>query len=338
MRVALDLRCLRTPHHGIARYAQGLLAHLPLGVGDTLYALLPPGYAQPLPPQVEPVNCTAAPLSLAEQWEIPRLLRRLSPDLYHSPSFMRPLQLPVPWSLTLHDLIHVQFAADYGVKQRWYYRWLRQQLPQARGLLTVSQTSATYLRAWIRAAHPPLRMAWPGVEAHFHPAVPRPDLPLPPAYLLFVGNPKPHKGLAVLKKALTALPDAPPLVTVGVPPEPGLHALQNVSETELAGLYAHATIVVLPSLAEGFGLPLLEAMACGAPVLASDLPVLREVGETAARYVLPADRAAWQRAIQELWANPAEQTALRQAGPKRAAAFTWQNMATTTWEAWHDWL
>ena len=91
-------------------------------------------------------------------------------------------------------------------------------------------------------------------------------------------------------------------------------------------------------LVGNIGLPLLEAMACGAPVLASDLPVLREVGETAARYVLPADRTAWQRAIQELWANPAEQTALRQAGPKRAAAFTWQHMATTTWEAWHDWL
>jgi glycosyltransferase involved in cell wall biosynthesis len=103
--------------------------------------------------------------------------------------------------------------------------------------------------------------------------------------------------------------------------------LGAVPEVDLPSLYSLATVVACPSMKEGFGLPLLEAMSCGTPVVCSDIPVFREVAGDAALYADPRDEAAWTRLLGDVLASPALESNLRNAGLARAAAFTWHRTA-----------
>jgi glycosyltransferase involved in cell wall biosynthesis len=109
-----------------------------------------------------------------------------------------------------------------------------------------------------------------------------------------------------------------------------LSALGYVSAEELAGLYRAATLVALPSLDEGFGLPAVEALAAGAPLAASDIPVLREVAGDAAVYAPPRDVEAWTAVLERLWTDAALRADLRRRGEKRAGDFDWQRAADRT--------
>ena len=166
----------------------------------------------------------------------------------------------------------------------------------------------------------------------------RMSLNLPPAYVLGVGNPKPHKNLGALieaRRRLAASPppgltELPPLVLAGVKPgelagaEPGpeLIYLPHLEEPELAMAYGAAKVVAVPSLYEGFGLPALEAMACGAPVLAANRASLPEVVGEAGRLCEP-DPDSLAAALGELLSDDVLRRRLAQAGPGRAAKFSW---------------
>jgi glycosyltransferase involved in cell wall biosynthesis len=108
----------------------------------------------------------------------------------------------------------------------------------------------------------------------------------------------------------------------------------HVDDAELAALYAGATAFCFPSRAEGFGLPVLEAMAAGTPVLASDLPIIREIAGSAARLVPPDDVPAWAQAIASLVVVDEAHRALVAAGRARAATFRWEDTATATLEVY----
>ena len=108
---------------------------------------------------------------------------------------------------------------------------------------------------------------------------------------------------------------------------PGIQALGSVTPAELEWLYANATLVLIPSRYEGFGLPLLEAAARGAAVIASDLPALREIGEGVARFVPPSDPAAWASTVKELSVESAERARMGAAGRLRAREFDYDRCA-----------
>lgn len=178
----------------------------------------------------------------------------------------------------------------------------------------------------------------------------------PERYALFVGTLEPRKGIATLLDAWRRLRRRPPpatgaavpdLVLAGAPgwvdralarrleagvAEGWLHRPGYVAGPELAGLYRGAALVVQPSLYEGFGLPLLEAMAAGAPVVASDLPVFREVAGEAALYAPPQRDALWAERISELLARPDLAARLVERGRERLAAFRWERAAEETAE------
>ena len=157
-------------------------------------------------------------------------------------------------------------------------------------------------------------------------------------FVLWVGSLEPRKGLGTLVAAAATLARrgaAPTLVLAGyagwrnskvISPDdravlgPALRELGRLPQPELNALYASATLFAFPSLHEGFGLPVLEAMAAGAPVVASDIPALREVAGDAAVLVPPADTGAWAEALSRVLESPSLQADLAGAGRRRAAA------------------
>jgi glycosyltransferase involved in cell wall biosynthesis len=164
-------------------------------------------------------------------------------------------------------------------------------------------------------------------------------------FVLAGGNRMPHKNFARLLEAWALIPPAerPRLVVTGSHGDDPLRPLVArlgldrdvelcgwLATDDLAGLYDRAAAYVFPTLFEGFGLPVLEAMARGCPVIGSDLPVLREVGGDDMVYVDPADPAAIAAAVRAVVADDAAQARMAAAGRKRAAAFTWQRAAEAT--------
>ncbi|MGH3930285.1 MAG: glycosyltransferase family 4 protein, partial [Pseudonocardiaceae bacterium] len=184
-----------------------------------------------------------------------------------------------------------------------------------------------------------------GVDRQWHDAVPanpalRAQLQLPRRYLLFVGAAQPRKGLDVLLDAHAAQPGLPPLVLAGPAgwgPPPGTRArvypVGYLNDADLRCVVAGATALILPSREEGFGLPVLEAMATGVPVVCSDVPALREVSGGLATLVPPGDRTALATTLCSVLAAGDDPTgaAARRA---HAARYTWQACAEATVRAY----
>jgi alpha-1,3-rhamnosyl/mannosyltransferase len=178
---------------------------------------------------------------------------------------------------------------------------------------------------------------------------------VPGRFGLFVGTVEPRKNPETLLEAWrllrARLPDAPPLVVCGrigwvgegarrelarARREGWLVHLERASEAELTALYRRAAVVALPSWYEGFGLPALEAAALGAPVVASDLPVLREVLGDAALFVPPDRPELWARRLEEVLGDEGLRAELGRRGRERAAAFDWSRTAEATAAAFAD--
>jgi glycosyltransferase involved in cell wall biosynthesis len=178
-------------------------------------------------------------------------------------------------------------------------------------------------------------------------------LGLPPEFLFSFATLEPRKGLDVLIAAL-AMPDAPrvPLLiagqtgwggvdpvaqaaSVGLPPGQ-VRVLGRVSDPDLAVLLGRATAVVVPSRAEGFGLPVLEAMAAGAPVVTSDDAALVEVGGGAAAVVPVGDAAKLAEVLGDVVIDPVRRRAMSRAGIERSADYTWENAAMLTWKLYRE--
>ena len=207
-------------------------------------------------------------------------------------------------------------------------------------MLTPSQATADLVRE-AYDVRVPVVVTPLGVDPSWSAAAPpsaelRASLGLPTSYVVFVGNLEPRKDLRTLLAAHALVADAPPLVLVG---PPGWGEQVDVSgcvtpgyleDDRLRSVVAGASVLVLPSRDEGFGLPVLEALAAGVPVVASDLPVLREVGGDAVSYAPVGDVEAFADQLKQVLSDPGDAQARRD----RAAAFTWQRCAALTREAY----
>ncbi len=286
-----------------------------------------------------------------ELFSLDRAARRHGADLLHCPANFGPWRSRVPVVLTVHDLLafrHPEYVPGaYSRILRWMIR------VAARGaarILTVSGASRDDIVRYLhvpadRIVVTPLAGSRPSAAAG---AVVRRD-----AELLAVGNRMPHKGFETLLEALARIdPSERPHLTItgshGEDPlAPTVERLGLRDSVDLRGwlgrdelerLYAESTALVFPTRFEGFGLPPLEAMARGCPVIVSDLPVLREVAGDAALYVDPHDPDAIADAIRALLGAPAERERMSRAGLARAAEFSWQATADATRAALLDML
>jgi glycosyltransferase involved in cell wall biosynthesis len=279
------------------------------------------------------------PLSAADPFWLAWQLATRRPRLYFSPGFNPPPLGSVPFVFTIHDLIHIQVPAETTLTKHLYYRVIvKPACRRARRVLTVSEYSRAQILRW--SGLPPDRVVnvGNGVGPPFQPEGPRRRAGYP--YVLYVGNSRPHKGLLSLLLAFRGIscPDlrlvlagristeiARRVKSLGI--ERRTEIIGAPTDEDLASLYRGALCLVLPSLVEGFGLPALEGMACGTPVIASRASALPEVVGEAGVLVDPLDVSAIQREMESVSGSPERQSAMRAKGIERARQFTWDKVA-----------
>ena len=283
---------------------------------------------------------------------VARHVRKLAPRLFHS---TQPELLPsgVRSVVTLYDLIPAAYPALFltgasrTAETRAYRRWMAR-LPEAELLLCISQETADDA-VGIAGADPARVRVVPLAAAD--PVLPAGEVPDDP-YILMSGGLEPHKNPWPVVSALALLPEPLRLVMTG--PWGGrrvrllrdyahragvlhrINLLGHVPASRLSALRQGAVAVVVPSLKEGFGLPVLEAMQAGVPVIASDTPALREVGGDGARYEDPFAPEGWADAIAEAWQEPEIAKSASIGGPSRAMQFSWDRTTELLLEAYAE--
>jgi len=311
----------------------------------------PPELAELTVPGVTLVSVNARLRSPADQWALPRALSRLRPDVYHAPYYAVPAVVPVPLVLTVHDVIpqlFPQYWPNHALRTT-IDLWTRHAIRRANRIIAVSHSTATDLARLIPSAAAKTRVVPQGVSPR-----PLPTMePADPPYLLYVGSNKPHKNLPrlVAAFALAASEVAGTLVIAGAWDEHypqardearwrGLDARvlfeHRPSDRRLDELFASATGFVFPSLYEGFGLPVLEAMAAGLPVATSGRGSLDEVAGDAALLFDPEDEEAMAAAMQRLLRDEELRARLAMVGRARAALFPWSRTAAGLWAVYAE--
>jgi glycosyltransferase involved in cell wall biosynthesis len=365
--IGIDVTAAVTQGGGIGRYTRELVAALLAGDDGNAYRLFSakPPAAPPVPdalPEGPFISRHIAPLS--DRW-LYRLWHRLRlplpvelftgrVDLFHSPDFvLPPLRKGTPTLLTVHDLSFVHYPETFTPA---LVNYLQRVVPEAVGratrVLADSEATRRDLEAVWGVPAEKITVLYSGVDERFQPVTKAGKLAAarqkygigPEPYLLAVSTVQPRKNYAMLIRAFGSVAAQHPhnLVIAGgkgwlyedVMAEVARQGLEGrvhftgfVADGDLPALYSAASLFVFPSLYEGFGLPLLEAMACGVPVVASDASSLPEVAGEAAVLLSPEDEVGWSATMNRLLAAPQERAHLVAAGFRQARRFRWQRAA-----------
>jgi glycosyltransferase involved in cell wall biosynthesis len=283
--------------------------------------------------------------TLWHQCGVPLLLRRFPCDVYLGTGGVIPAFARVPRVAVIHDCLAFHDRdAKPGAEGRYWRRWTRAAARQATCLVAVSQSTAADCERWLGADRTRITVIPNGVSSSFRPAsdaeraagldgLPG-DLRLAQPYVLQIGAYDAHKGGRTAAEAIAILRAqgrAVSLVRCGPgdpgPRHPAVVEAGFVDDATLQTLLRCAAAVIVAAAHEGFGLPVLEAMASGTPVVASRAGALTEAGGDVALYARPNDAADFAAALARLLDDPGEAAARRHAGLDRARAFTWESSA-----------
>ncbi len=359
-----DARAATRDFPGINRYIRELLATLlpELEPNERLHVILPEKAEIPCldHPSVTLHRVEADLTTFRSHMQTLRLMRAIRPQIIHAPYLLTPLRVPGKLVLTMHDVIplsHPQYSS-FATRLFWHLAG-RRALRHCRKLIGVSEDALKNCTRFFgtRAVRRSVVIRH-GVSPAFQPqpketveAI-RQTYHLPERFLLYVGSDRPYKNVTTLLHALALMdPTASmPLVLAGFDSDTSplrreaaeLGLGQRVSwlgwipEADLPALYSAAHALLFPSLVEGFGFPLLEAMACGTPVICSALGVHKEITGGAAKLVHPIDRQEWRRAIHAAIISLDWHDAYRDKGLARAANFSWTEAARATLEIYRQ--
>ena len=318
MRVGID--CRKIADFGIGTYIRGLLQALVEIGGEQYVAFGSRDIASMLPNGVEHAVVDAPKYSVRELFTVGRDARI---DLFHAPHYVVPF-VRVPFVVTIHDLIHLRHRNPLA---RAYARsMIGRAVRRSRAVIAVSHSVRNDIASGFGHAEK-ISVTPNGVDAVFTAQGRKAE----GRYFLFVGNDKPHKNVDRLVEAAKAI-DAPLILAGATFERYGRLARGFVSSEELAALYRGAIALVIPSLDEGFGLPALEAMACGTAVITSTAPALVELTDDAAIHVDAKSITAISDAMTRVMRDENARAAMIERGLARSRQFTWRRCAEMTLE------
>ena len=310
--------------HGIGRFSRHVLASL----------------------DYHPVPLASSPASPLDPWRLTRALGKLTcNDLFFSPGYNSPFFCNAPFIFTLYDLNHIDRPENSNLLKRLYYATvLKRACHRAVCILTTSEFSRVRIVCWSGVSPEKVLNVRCGVDPEYHPGSDPYELSFP--YILCVSNRKRHKNefTTVDAFARAALADEMRLVFTGKPTvelanhieksqlTSRVHFVGVVPESQLPSLYCSARALVFVSLYEGFGLPVLEAMACGTPVVTAKTTALPEVAGDAAILVDPTSVEQIAGAMEQIVSDMSLRRQLQEKGVARAAGFSWARTAAMVHE------
>jgi glycosyltransferase involved in cell wall biosynthesis len=361
MRIAIDARLNAYRRGGIPEYTRQLLQAMALEEPRSSFISLQHRDMQrPLvqQPNVKRRALFTPPHHRLEQWALPAELLRDPPDLLHCPDFVVPLRRRFPAVATIHDLAFIHFPEILDDNARRYYAQVKDSAHSAEAVIAVSEATRKDMVNLLDLPAERIDLVYEAASPFFT----RIDLAEDASetigghelhkdgFLLFVSTIEPRKNLPMLLQALKTCRERRPdldyrLVVAGskgwryqpifdAVEELGLadavHFVGGVSNNELRWLYNACRVYANPSLYEGFGLPALEALACGAPSLISNTSSLPELVGESAVLLPPTNSEAWADALEALWNDPDRRADLCAKGPIQASSFSWQKAAYET--------
>jgi glycosyltransferase involved in cell wall biosynthesis len=354
---------------GVSNYVEALLTHLGLVDQRNRYTVYTTrgldGAALRLPPNfaIRPSRLPTINPRIRIPWEqllAPILLRLTRADVFHGVLNIAPLACPVPSVITIHDLAFLSFPQTFRRVNRSYLTWAtRTSARRAARILAVSQFTKQEIVRLLGIPPERIVVTYDACDARFAPPDPR-ELAafrtrkgLPERFILFVSTLEPRKNVTTLLEAYARIAgstDAPLLIggAKGWLYEPIFARLEAlglgdrvrfvgfIDAAELPLWYAAATVFTLPSLYEGFGMPLLEAMACGTPVVTTTSSSLPEVVGDAGLLVPPTGADELAAALLRLLDDAGLRDELRERGLRQARRFSWRETAERTLQAYQD--
>lgn len=368
----LDVRTATAHFPGIGRYVTNLALSLnaSLAPGEQL-TLLGDLASTETPCESRPaaefrsIPVSVSPFGAIQQWRIPNLLRRLplsGPALYHCPYYLFPYRTGMPTVLTFYDVTPLLYPQTVSLKARIFFRIAATlALRAASHILTVSEATRADLTRYFSVPPEKISLTPLAADPRFQPQPSaeidriRAKYDLPTRFVLYFGANKPHKNLPALIDAFSQLNTrhTPPLIIGGFwdrrYPQPQQRAAQlrlgesvrflgAVDDADLPALYSAATVFLFPSLYEGFGLPVLEAMSCGTPVACANTSSLPEIVGEAGRLFDPHAMVEIKEAMGALLEDDSLRADLSVQGLERATLFSWHRTAASTLRCYRDLL
>ena len=361
MKVAIDARMVKpATMHGIARYVHELLHCLRYMKPEHQFDIIVNKESSlekvDWPDHMRLVPIKARWISFREQWELPKLLKDIKADLFHSPSFVAPLVCPCRMLMTIHDLNHMVLSQFYTPFHLFYYQmFVRSCMKRSEFVLTVSKFSREEIISNLELDPEKIFVTYNGVSSRFQPIhdqnlldYVRDVYSLPEKFIFCLSNNKPHKNIHRLVRAWGYSDINLPLVLASPVDEGAICVAENygkkhllyfarfLQEEHLPAVYSMSEVFVYPSTYEGFGLPPLEALACGTPVVVARSSSLPEVVGDHAIFAHPYDYQDIARALQESLKekDKGEKEQERLSGIEHAKKYSWENMAIQTLETY----
>ncbi len=353
LQLVVDGSGLERPRAGVGVYTTQILHAMAVERPDCrLIVFGPPGGFVQVPDATYRLLPQTRFVGRHFQW--PATIRRLNPDVYFGPAGALPLgRLGCPAAITVHDLAIYRNPKWFPGRQPLATRLVvPRSILRADVVMSVSENTAKDIVEIFGVDRSRIEVVPHGISTKFHPmsaeerADSRARLGLPERFILFVGTIEPRKNLGTLLDAWAMMRDRPDLVVVGswgwgyeavrdkmARLGPRLHHLDSVDPDELPAIYNLARLLAHPAWYEGFGLPPLEAMACGTPVIVSDRSSLPEVVADAGMVVAADQPEAWRKALEQVMGDQQLEADLRHRGIVRAAQFSWERAARLIWRA-----
>ena len=356
----IDARAATRANLGINRYVRSLLpAMIPeLKEDEVLHVILSP--------EAEPMAClshqrvtthltSAAFGTFKSHYEAFKIARSVKPDIYHAPYILTPVTVPGKMVLTIHDVIPLSHPhySSYWMRILWRYIIGYRVIRHSRKIIGVSNSA---LKGCEEQFHARIMnrstVIYHGVGINFTPQSEervdqiRTRFGLPERFFLYVGSDKTHKNVSTVLQAMALMDPTSsiPLALAGFDSEKSdlKHEVEDlnlgdrviwlgkVSEADLPSLYTSAHALVFPSLAESFGFPVLESMACGTPVICSSLAVLKEITGGNAKIVSAREQREWKNAMDLASVSLEWHDAFREKGLAWVSRFSWATTALST--------